>query len=219
MKSSLTQNFVACALTNKGRFATKEAAASAVACALYELVSDGSAKLSANAEKVEASGKLAESHKDLAPVFTYVDDRRETYANDVIDAFAEGGEQHDAFMAAICDPMREAGVIEAGKSEKTFVPTPDAHKHITDQLVNAMDGNAPMTRDDAALLTFVLGAGLVDDLFGREERRNIERLLKDGKWDTDRFDTTPEGKDTFLSVQKDIEDKYAPMVRSYVAKH
>lgn len=217
MNTSLTQRFVVLALDGDGNFATKEAKPCTVACALFELASDGFVKVARDNDKVRCEAQLPVSQRDLLPVYDYVEQHRVVDADELLEHML--GEGFTSFMASVCDPLREAGLLVTDESETTFVPSPDARKEIVDHVVRALDGDEPMKRDDAALLAFIDGAGLADDVFGREERRNIKELLKDRKWDSFKFATTPEGKDTFVSAWNDVEKVYAPIVREYVAKH
>lgn len=217
MNTSLTQRFVVLALDGDGNFATKEVKPCTVACALFELASDGFVKVARDNDKVRCEAQLPVSQRDLLPVYDYVEQHRVVDADELLEHML--GEGFTSFMASVCDPLREAGLLVTDESETTFVPSPDARKEIVDHVVRALDGDEPMKRDDAALLAFIDGAGLADDVFGREERRNIKELLKDRKWDSFKFATTPEGKDTFVSAWNDVEKVYAPIVRDYVTKH
>ncbi|MEY8437415.1 GPP34 family phosphoprotein [Atopobiaceae bacterium 24-176] len=217
MNTSLTQRFVVCALDESGNFVTKEAKPCAVACALFELASDGFVKVARNNDKVRCEAQLPVSQRDLLPVYDYVEQHRVVDADELMEHMLS--EDFSAFMASICDPLREQGLLVTDKSETTFVPDADARKQIVDHIVAALDGDEPMKRDDAALLAFLDGAGLADHVFGREERRNIKELLRDQKWDSFKFATTPAGKDTFVSAWNDVEEVYAPIVSEYVAKH
>lgn len=217
MNTSLTQRFVVCALDDHGDFKTREAKACTAACALFELAEDGFVKVARDNDKVRCEAQLPVSRRDLLPVYDYIEEHRVVDADKLMDHML--GDHFSSFMASICDPLREQGLLVGDKSETTFVPSADARKKIVDQVVAALDGDAPMKRDDAALLAFVDGAGLANDVFGREERRNIKELLKDHKWDSFKFATTPEAKDTFVSAWNDVENVYAPIVRQYVAEH
>lgn len=219
MNVSLTQQYLLCALDDKGAFASKEAAATLPVVAMYELVSDGYLHLSEDGTELRPSAEPTKKQADLLACYTYVEERRVVNVQKFIEHFSGKGDGAASFLAAVADPLRDEGLIKAAKNQVVFVPAPTARKQMVDTIEKALDGKAEMTRDVAALLTFVLGAGLLDKLFNREARRNLERVLKDGKWDTFRFATTPEGKDTFLSVHQDIEKRYAPMVRYFVANN
>lgn len=214
MNVSATQQLLVLALNNDGVVPTKEAMAAIVACGLFELENDGVADFKDG--KARIKGELPADKEYLLPLYRFIEQREEVSVQTIMDEFVEGDQAGD-FLAALALPLRKGGYILGEQSEVVFVPTAEAKREFKDYAVQAMDGKAPMTQDEAALLTFALGAGLRDELFGRAERK--DKLMVELHGRKIELFMAPEAKDAFESTFNEIQKRFAPYVVKYVAEH
>lgn len=214
MNVSITQQLLVLALNDDGVVPTKEACAAIVASGLFELENDGIADFKGDKARVKA--QLPADKDYLLPLYRFIEQREEVSVQTIMDEFVEGDQAGD-YMAALALPLREGGYILGEKSEVIFVPTAEAKREFKDVAIQAMDGKAKMTRDEAALITFALGAGLRDELFGRAERK--DKLMVELHGRKIELFMAPEAKDTFMSTYEEIQKRFAPYVVKYVAEH
>ena len=130
MNVSLTQQYLLCALDDKGAFASKEAAATLPVVAMYELVSDGYLHLSEDGTELRPSAEPTKKQADLLTCYTYVEERRVVNVQKFIEHFSGKGDGAASFLAAVADPLRDEGLIKAAKNQVVFVPAPTARKQI-----------------------------------------------------------------------------------------
>lgn len=211
MDMSLTQQYLLCTFDEDGRLEDLDARGTLLAVALYELVEDGFAEIKED-DKVRVIAALPEDKHYLLPLYNFIEGRREVSLDTLGKEFLGHGDEHQIFMAALCQPMREAHLLTG--HDGAWKVNLEARKDLLHKEVEAMKGDVPMTRDEAALMIFLLGAGQADALFGREERRILDEELGHGK-----SGESHASSETLRSVKADIDKHFAPIVVAYKASH
>lgn len=201
MDLSITQAYVLCALDDTGQLTGGDVRGTLLASCLFELASDSIVRI--DGDKVRVVAALPEDKHYLLPMVNFIEGRREVSLETLGREFLGHGDEHRILMGALCEPMVEAHLLSG--HEGAWLADETARRNVVHTMEAALAGDETMTRDVAALIVFVLGAGLADRLFGREERRTIDKAIDDS--------------DELRQVKADIDAHFAPIVVAYKASH
>jgi hypothetical protein len=207
MKLALTQRYAMCAFNQDGVIdrANLDAQGAFLACALYELESDGFIAIEENT--LRPKKELTKEFDYLRPLYSYIKQHQEAKFQTLAKMFLEGEIDYKPFVVALCQPLVAEDAMTYDKDKDEYIPNVEVVRQEVDALAGRIDGDDDVTRDDAALLTFIIGGGLTDKVFGRSERRHIDEFFQN------------ERNQALKDVHTHIEDTFAPLVRDFVTGH
>lgn len=186
---TLTQEYMICAVDNKGKISSfnVERLVCLLASGLLELQLEGCILL--DQKTVTVAGALPEQKQYLKPLYDFLNQssqRKPVKIEQVLEAYTYSVTDKNitALFDSVGMSLKNIGLAEVSKAgllgkRNTYIPCKEAVHYVIDMIRSELLENVEVTEDIASLVILLDKSGLLKTYFSKYEQREIKTKLKE----------------------------------------